>query len=416
MTQPRLVQPDSAPAPALGPVAGSERIQVLDVLRGVALLGILLTNIQHFAMLAGTVRNPTLMGDFTGLNFGVYFLTYTLILQKFMPLFSMLFGAGILLAADRREAAGLSVGSFHYRRMGILLLISLVHAYLIWYGDILFSYAVCGSIVFLFRERSPRFLITAGIGLLALFPLIRFLIVTVPGIVPHLDFFPGLSFEEIIAADVEAFRGGWLENFGMRVKYVLEDQLIGLPVHTVWRVSALMLIGMGLYRLGVITGKAKRNTYVILAVLGAGLALPVTVATFFHSHARGWTDPWARELSQQVIHFFGVVQSLGIMGIVMLLCRSGCRGWFAQRLAAVGRTALSNYLLQSVICTFIFYGFGLGLYASVERTGQVAIVFGIWIVQLTLSSLWLRRFRFGPAEWVWRSLAYGRRQPFRFSP
>lgn len=396
-----------------GPTRESERIQVLDILRGVALLGILITNIQHFSMVAGAVRNPTLFGDLQGANFWVYAFTFNLALQKFLPLFSMLFGAGILLMADRRKASGRSPTALHYRRMAVLLIIALIHSYLIWYGDILFAYAVCGMFVFLFRERSARFLITAGIITLAAFPVMRFLLIAAPGLIPYWDFFPGMTLEEIIAADVAAFQGGWVENLQMRARYALEDQTLGLLIHNFWKAAGLMLIGMGLFRLRVIAGEAKRSVYWTLVALGVGVALPLTVGAFWANHATGWRNPWVRELTLQVIHWVGIVMSLGWMGIVMLICQAGCRSWLGRALAAVGRTALSNYLLQSLICTFIFYGFGLGLYGSVERIGQISIVVGVWVLQLVFSPLWLRHFQFGPAEWVWRTLSYGKRPAFR---
>jgi uncharacterized protein len=112
----------------------------------------------------------------------------------------------------------------------------------------------------------------------------------------------------------------------------------------------------------------------------------------------------------------GILVSLAWMGIVMLACRTGCRSWLGRAFAAVGRTALSNYLLHSVLCTSIFYGFGLGLYGSVKRIGQIGIVVGIWVLQLLIPPLWLRNFRFGPAEWVWRTLSYGRLQPLLVRP
>jgi uncharacterized protein len=396
-----------------GPTRESERIQVLDVLRGVALLGILITNIQHFSMVAGAVRNPTLFGDLTGANFWVYAATFNLALQKFLPIFSMLFGAGILLMADRREGLGENPARLHYRRMAVLLLIALVHAYLIWYGDILFAYAVSGAFVYSLRRRPPGFLFTLGIVMLVAFPVMRFLIIAAPALIPYWDFFPGMTMEEIIAADVTAFQGGWAENFQMRARYALEDQTLGLLIHNFWKAAGLMLIGMGLYRTGVITGRAKASTYRVMVAVGLGVGLPITGWVFWLSHSTGWNNFMVRELMLQVVHWVGVAMSLGWMGIVMLACRGGCDSWLGRSLAAVGRTALSNYLLQSILCTFIFYGFGLGLYGSVERVGQLAIVLGVWGLQLVISPLWLKHFRFGPAEWVWRALSYGRRPPFR---
>ncbi|MGD2123240.1 MAG: DUF418 domain-containing protein [Gemmatimonadota bacterium] len=397
----------------LAPTTPSERIQVLDVLRGVALLGILITNIQHFAMFAGAARNPTLYGDLTGANFWVYAFTFNLAFQKFMPIFSMLFGAGIMLAATRREAAGESAEAFHYRRMFFLLLLALAHSYLIWYGDILFVYAVCGALVFPLRFRSARFLIGAGIVMLAGQPIMEVITFRMTWIYQLVNPFAGMSLEEILATDLAAFRGGWMENFQQRAAYSLEGQTVGFVLHGLWRGTGLILLGMGLFRLRVITGEKAKSLYRTFIAVGLGVGIPITAFAFWMSYSVSWGDFWVQQFTLQVIHWIGIVVSLAWIGIVILACWTGCRSWLGRAFAAVGRTALSNYLLQSVICTFIFYGFGLGLYGSVDRTGQAGIIAGIWILQLLISPLWLRHFRFGPVEWLWRTLSYGRLQPFR---
>jgi len=147
--------------------------------------------------------------------------------------------------------------------------------------------------------------------------------------------------------------------------------------------------------------------------IGVGLALPTTVLAFWLSYQAGWSNFWIHQFSMQVINWVGVVVSLGWMGVVVLACHAGCRSWLGKSFAGVGRMALTNYLLHSLICTFIFYGYGLGLYGSVDRVGQIGIVMAIWAFQLLASPLWLRHFRFGPAEWLWRTLSYGALQPMR---
>jgi uncharacterized protein len=139
-----------------------------------------------------------------------------------------------------------------------------------------------------------------------------------------------------------------------------------------------------------------------------GVAVPLTVLGLTSCVLTGWDSYGLWVLSDQIIYWFGIVMSLAWVSIVMLACRNGCRSWFGRSLAAVGRLALTNYLLQSLLGTFIFYGHGLGLYGTVDRTGQFAVAAGIWALQLLASPLWLRYFRYGPAEWLWRSLAYGR--------
>lgn len=388
------------------PVPADQRIVALDVVRGLAVLGILGTNIQHFAMFAGTVRNPTLYGNLDGANFWAYALTYTFVYQKFLPIFAMLFGAGILLAADRREVDGTDPAPLHYRRMTVLLLIGMVHAYLIWYGDILVAYALCGMIVFQFRRLPARVLIVLGAALLAVSPVIRVLFFVVPGILGGGGGNAGI--EQVVADDLEAFRGPWLEQLRTRAAYVLEGQTTGFAVVLLWRASGLMAIGMGLYRLGVLTGQRSPRFYATLAGVSLGIAVPVTVLGLTACALTDWDHFGFWFLADQIIYWFGIVMSLAWISFVMLACRGGCRSRFGRSLAAVGRLALTNYLAQSLICTFLFYGHGLGLYGSVERAGQLAIVAGIWTVQLVVSPIWLRYFSYGPAEWLWRTLTYGR--------
>jgi uncharacterized protein len=398
------------------PVGETERFESLDVLRGFALLGILVVNIQHFAMFAGTVRNPTFYGDLEGANFWVFAVTYTLALQKFLPIFSMLFGAGIVLMADRREAAEESAATLHYRRMAALLAIALVHAYLVWYGDILVPYAICGSLVFLFRRRSPAALIGLGIASLAVSPLLRLAFHLVSMMLGSDGGPETSSMAAVIERDLAAFRGDWSDQLAMRVRYVLQGHTLGFFLFELWRLSGLMLIGMGLYRLGVLTAVRSTRFYGRLIVIAFCVALPVTALALFVNVRAGWTGTFARVLGGQSIYWLGIVMSLGWIGLVMLGCRNGCNFPLARPLAAAGRMALTNYLLQSVVCTFIFYGWGLGLYGRVERVGQAAVVLGVWALLLTLSPIWLRFFHFGPAEWLWRSLAYGRLQPFLRRP
>jgi uncharacterized protein len=396
-----------------GPVCETERIIALDVVRGLAVLGILVTNIQHFAMFAATARDPTLYGDLNGANFGVYALTFIVFYQKFLPIFSMLFGAGIVLAAARREAAGLSAASLHYRRMLVLLLIGLAHAYLLWYGDILVTYALCGMVMFVFRRQHPGILFAIGAVMLIIGPTLRFLIYILPAIVGSGGGGGEAETEAMIQTDLDAFRGPWLEQLAQRATYAFEGQTRGIPVVLFWRAGGLMAIGMALYKLGVLTGARGRGFYTALAATTIGIALPVTVAGFVGLAATEWDNFWLRELGYLVIYFLGIPIGLGYASLLLLGGNWLTGSPPGRALAAVGRMALSHYLMQSVVCTFLFYGHGLGWYGSVERTGQLMLVVGIWILQLVVSQLWLRRFRYGPAEWVWRSLAYGQVQPVR---
>jgi len=409
-------QDPSPPAP----VGLSERIVVLDVLRGFALLGILVVNIQSFAMIEAAYFNPTAYGDLTGLNRVVWALTYVLFDQKFMTLFSIMFGAGVLLMTSRREAAGCASRALHYRRMGVLLLFGLVHAYLFWHGDILVYYAMCGAFVYAFRQRSPRFLMTLGLSLIAVASVILLLsgwsmpswpAEEIAAFIQDLEPPP-----DKIAEELAAFRQDWLGQVAHRAPLSLEFEILIFLVWGFWRAGGLMLIGMALLKLDVVTAARSTRFYANVARIGLVTGIPIVAYSIYRNVQSSWS---VRELfffNHQFNYWGSLLVSAGWMGLVMLAVKSGRFGFITRRLAAVGRMALTNYLGHTIICTLIFYGHGLGLFGRVERLGQILIVLAIWALQLTVSPMWLRHFRFGPFEWLWRSLTYRRWQPMRIRP
>jgi uncharacterized protein len=174
-----------------------------------------------------------------------------------------------------------------------------------------------------------------------------------------------------------------------------------------------MLVGMALLKWGVITAQRSPRFYRTMLAAGFVIGLPVVIYGVTRNFAAGWALGYSMFLGWQYNYWGSLFISLAYIGAVMLICKSNPLEKFTRPFAAVGRLALSNYLLQTIICTTIFYGHGLGLYGKVERIGQIAIVIGVWILQLVISPIWLRKFRFGPAEWLWRSLTYWKIQPMR---
>ena len=212
-----------------GPVTEAQRIVSLDVLRGFAVLGILVMNIQSFSMIGAAYMNPTAYGDLAGANFGVWYFGHLLVDLKFMTIFSMLFGAGIIVMASRREATGRGSAGLHYRRMGWLLVFGLLHAYLLWYGDILYSYAVCGLLIFLLRKLPPWLLLLIGIGAAAVTSGIEvFSGLTMPlwpqEAVTGFKADAWLPPPEAVDAEVAAYRGNWLEQMSHRAPTAFEFQ------------------------------------------------------------------------------------------------------------------------------------------------------------------------------------------------
>ncbi len=405
-----------AEAPGSGPVGPGERIDSLDTLRGFALLGILVMNIQLFAMPGAAYINPTVWGDLEGMNHLVWLLSHILTDQKMMTIFSMLFGAGIVLFADRAMARGVSPASLHYRRMFWLLLFGLAHAYLLWAGDILFLYAVCAFVVYRFRGLTPARLITVGVATLAVSSIIFIAFgMSMPNWPPEQQAeFIEQSWQpppEALAAEVEAYRSGWMTQVAYRAPSVLEFQTFYLAIWGFWRAAGLMLIGMALYKLGVLSARAPVRLYAGFIAAAMLVGFPVVGYGVYWNFANDW-GPLSFFYGFQFNYWGSLFVSLGWIGLVMLICQSGVLTWLRRRFAAVGRMAFTNYLLHTLICTTVFYGHGLGWFGGVERTGQIAIVAGVCALQLLLSPIWLQYFRSGPFEWLWRSLTYGRAQPW----
>jgi uncharacterized protein len=399
-----------------GPVAETERIVSMDVLRGFALFGILVMNIQSFAMIGAVYDNPTAYGDLHRANFLVWLLSHLLADQKFISIFSMLFGAGIVLMWQRAESSGGGPARLHYRRMGWLILFGLLHAYLLWGGDILYTYGICGLFVFLFRRHRPRTLVLSALVL----AMIGSLIAIGLGLfwVPHLS--PALKADfmddwqpspQSINEELAAYRGSWTHQMSERAPTAFYIETILFLRLYVWKASSLMLLGMALFKLGAFHARWSRRQY--LGLVGAGLlvGIPITLFGVAQNFAKNWDIRYSFYQGAQYNYWGSYFIALGWTGLIILWCQSPQAPALKERMAAVGRMAFSNYMLQTVICTTIFYGHGFGYFERVPRTGQILIVFAIYAAQLVIAPLWLGHFRFGPLEWLWRSLTYGKWQP-----
>ena len=402
---------------AEGPVTERERIESLDVLRGFAVLGILTMNIGSFSMPGAAYADPTAWGDLTGLNLGWWVATHLFADLKFMAMFSMLFGAGIILMSERRAARGDTTAGLHLRRMGWLLFFGLLHAHLLWYGDVLVWYALCGTGLYLFRNARPRRLITLAIASWTIGSLILAAGSLSEPSWPEEDraellaeLKPG---PETLQHEVDHYRGGWFEQMQLRHVQALDMETSTFAVWAVWRVSGLMLLGMALFKLGVMSGRADTRVYRRMIATAVGVGIPLVLLGVRRNLTTGWAAP-DYFFAGSLFNYWGSIPiALGWIGAVMLAIRFRFAPSLTARLSATGRMAFTNYIMQTLICTTIFYGHGPGLFGSVERTGQAAIVLAVWAFQLWLSPLWLRHFLLGPLEWTWRTLVYMKRQPMR---
>lgn len=394
--------------------APESRIASIDVLRGFALLGILVMNVQSFSMPLAAYMNPRAYGDLTGLNHAIWLIGRLFFDMKFITIFSMLFGAGIAMAAMRETSKGRGV---YARRYAFLLVLGLLHAYLLWYGDVLAYYAICAFALYPFRHKPVRTLLAAGAALYTIASLVlvlgawnlgRYSDEELEAIRP--DFAP---YPEEVLPEIATMQSGFWEIFHHRLEFLMELHLFIFPVYLLPSLSALMLFGMALYKLGAVQAQWPGTRYAALIALALIVGVPLVHAGNLQMAAAEW--------SVQAVKFDGMIYNywaaplvaLGWIGFVMLWCQSGRAPRLRHALSCVGRMALTNYILQTLIAVSVFYGYGLGWFGQVERTGQLAFVLVVWALQLAWSPLWLQHFRYGPLEWLWRSVTYGAMQPMR---
>ena len=405
---------------SISPISISERIVSIDVLRGVAVLGILIMNIQSFSMPNAAYINPDAYGDLTGINKWVWILSHILASEKFMSIFSLLFGAGVLIFTEKAFSKGKNSAALHYKRMGWLLMFGMLHAYLLWYGDILVTYSLCGMFVFLFRNKQATSLVWAGLG----FFMVPIVLNTLFGV--STSYWPEESYHstmqswvpgaEIIQNQIQIMRGGWLKQMEMRIPSSIFMQSGYFLMEPFWQVTSMMLMGMALYKWKILSAERSKGFYTRMAIIGLAAGYALSGLGVILDFRNGWSMEFSMFIGKQFNYIGSVGVALGYVAIIMLTCKSTKFRNYKILGASVGRMAFSNYILQTIICTFIFYGHGLALYGRVERKIQLLIVFGIWFIVILISSLWLKRFRFGPLEWFWRILTYWKWQPILINP
>jgi uncharacterized protein len=394
------------------PIGKPDRIGSLDALRGVALLGILLVNIFSFAQ--PHYGSPNAYGDLHGANFAVWLFSHTFAYLKFLSIFSMLFGAGVYLFASRIEGAGRQSGWLHYRRMLVLIVFGLLHAYFLWFGDILVHYGICGLLLYPFRQLPPRRLILIGTSVL-LIPILAgvFYISTMsPNDLREFekDLHPTPT---AVASDLATFRGGWVGQLSTRGSEAFEFETTAFGWEYFWRELGLMLIGMALFKLGVFSATLPNAVYLRMISAAILVGIPLTLYGVYGNYKVGWQSVPIYFRGEFVDYVASLFLAFGWVGALMLACKSPVIKKFIGPLKAVGRAAFSNYILQTLICTTLFCGHGFSLYGHISRVGQFGIVLAIWAVQLIVSNLWFRFFRMGPLESLWRSLTYWKPQPLR---
>jgi len=394
-----------------------KRIISIDLLRGFAVLGILIMNVQSMSMIGAAYINPTAYGDLTGLNKWIWISGNLFADSKFMSIFSMLFGVGIILFTERALQKGRRAGPLHYRRNFWLLIFGMIHAYLIWYGDILVAYSLCAFLAFVFRKLKPRTLIISSI-LFFIVPIIFTVgsgstIQTWPEEAYNQNMESWMPLQETIDNEITAMQGSWMDQMDQRVSDTVFMQTFLFFWQTFWRVMSMMLLGMALYKWGIFTAKKSNLFYIKMTIIALVVGFFFTGSGIVQNFRHSWSMEFSMFAGSMYNYIGSVGSALAYIALAMLLAKSAKFIKLKHVVSSVGKMAFTNYILMSVLGTFIFYGFGLGIFGQVERTGQILIVFGIWIVLLTISPLWLKSYRYGPLEWLWRGLTYWRLQPMK---
>lgn len=435
---------DSLPQAIVAPVSESQRVRLIDALRGVALLGILLMNIPVFSM--AQYASEAYRNDPTNVNYWVSAVITVFFEGKMRALFGMIFGAGIVLFVSKKEQAGKPVAGLFYRRMLWLLPFGLFHAHVIlWIGDILYLYGICGMLVFLFRKVSPKYLVMA-VPLVAILDftsstlLYQYVrnerIAYVSAMAVQEEGKPLTETQQKDIEDWQNLEELFIPNREMAAEntrkmksdyatvaaflrpkaFELETRLVLVQI---WDSIALMLLGIALYQWGFLTGQWTQKSYWKTLLIGYGIGLPLVAFSFYYTHTQYPNlESMLASMEKVSIQWVNLIYPFQrillvlahISGLVLLYQSGVCRRLF-QSLMAVGQMAFTNYIMHSIACTLFFFGYGLNFYAELEYYQIFFVVFAIWCVQLIYSPIWLRYFHFGPLEWMWRSLTYWRIQP-----
>ena len=405
-----------------------ERFATLDIVRGVAVMGILTMNIVAFAMPFPAYANPAAYGGDSGLDLASWAFNFLIFDGKMRGLFSILFGASTLLVIERATAAGRGGAKAHYARMLVLLGFGLIHFYFIWFGDVLALYALSGMLLYFFRNRSPRALIRWAVAFLSL-SVIYFALIGLTGALadnPNLPPAAAANMSESrnviesdfgadspkIASELALYQSDYATIVDSRLngrRYEPFLSFFGFGLETL----GLMFLGMAMFKSGFLTGEWEKARYRRWALRSAAIALP-PLAFLAWWQASANFDAVRVFLAFLALSVpFDVLLAVGWAAAIIWWAKRGSHPALNARVAAAGRMAFTNYLATSVIMTSLFYGYGLGLFGEVSRAALWIFVLGMWGLILAWSKPWLDRFQYGPLEWLWRSLARLQLQPMR---
>jgi uncharacterized protein len=427
------------------PVSQSERIVIIDSLRGLALLGILLMNIPYFGLPDPVADNLMIRHEMGNINGHVWYFINWLLEGSQRALFSMLFGTGVILFITRLEkrTSGMIPAEYFIRRQLWLLVFGLFNAFiLLWPGDILFEYAIGGIIVFAFRKLEPKkLLIAAFVSLILMTARENRDLYTQKSIIEKGELIARMDTTKVKLTDQQKEELGAMKDIKERtdsasLRKETEKNLrqvrgsysalyknfsnlsarleFNYGYYGIWDVIVFMFVGMAFFKTGILTGEAPVRTYWILFLAGM---VPGLILSYFRIQPLlnfhfNWFN-YAKNIQLEYYEISRVFRALGIFGFIMLLYKSGWFGWLFKLVRPVGQMAFTNYLMQSFLCGLYFYGIGFNMYGQLQRYQIYYVVGVVWIIEIIWSHIWLKYFRFGPLEWVWRSLTYWKKQPMR---
>lgn len=433
--------------PGASPLRASDRLQIIDSLRGIALLGILLMNILMFGFPDNRGENLLLHNELSGPNYYTWWVTGFFFEGTMRGIFSLLFGAGCVLLLDRLEKRTDPLtppADIYYRRLLWLLAFGIIDAnLLLWSGDVLYVYALGGMLLYPFRRlKSRTLLIIAAVALLigtfmATADLYEKKELRAKGeqalvlekqkvkLTPkqekqkeaweeHQKKHTPEAQRKEDAEQVAEMRGNYARVMAWSVPRNAHFQNFSPYDLFYWDLIICFFLGMALFKAGVLTGARSQQFYTVLMVTGYALGLSIQYWEMREVLSiRFDVTRLADRVFLSWYEIRRVLVLLGHIGLIMLIFKAGIAKGFFRGMAAVGQMAFTNYLMQSLLCGLFFYGYGLGWYGALERYQLYYVVGGVWVLQVIYSNIWLRYFLFGPLEWVWRSLTYWKRQPFR---
>ena len=429
------------------PVEQADRIQTVDMIRGFALLGILLMNIIGFGinwdMWSNILHGPKNTWDYYSFAAIESFFDGTM-----RGLFSMLFGAGMILFTLNKKdmPGGPTVTEYYYRRLLWLVVFGLFNAFiLLWFGDILYFYGLCGMVLFVFRKTNPKWLLVLGLVCMSVTMLKQQLgwnevtdkrkayveavklekekkILTPEQAGAKAEW---QEFEKRIVPDtaftnrnLRKMRSGYSTIYSYWIPQNVDGEVWGLYHQLIWDGLTMMFIGMALFGWGFFSNRLSGSTYAIWLLIGYGIGIPIGWYAFKNglqaevTNLNYYVDRYPVN-HQMLYDVRRILLSVGHASLLMLIYRSKLVPWLMKALSNVGQMAFTNYLMQSIICTWFFYGYGFGYYNKLAFHQLYYVVFAVWIFQIIFSAIWMRYFRFGPFEWLWRSLTYWKIQPMK---